>query len=680
MANQTIYPYGQGGTLPSSIGIVNDLFSGGADKALSAEQGKVLNENVGAFENIDLSSITEQDAFIRANGTWLIGNSGYKGVFLPVQPGETYVIQANSSRYSLFALLKRDTREEGAEPYYPDNYQRETVSSASFHTIEVPEDAHYLYMSTYFDGADHTPESLVRVNGIQNAVDDRMKVEMDLSDYVPQRAYPLPVGSWLTSGANDYRGIFVPCVSGRTYIVVPNAPYAVYYIFLKSNDTSSPVQFAEGYESMPPCYSGLGTFRLTAPGDATYLYLVSSFTGSGTYELPKNIYEVSSLSEIQEEIENFGAVSFPTTLKIGESQKVLYTRDNVLIKYGTENETDYIYFSDDLGKTWTSLENTYGDITHIHLFATGTILFCTSSAAYYTKDFVTVTESVVYDYDGSTSVPSGTRFYSIPKCHKDRVFIDGEEWHTFWDYIITTTNPRCWYSNDDGKTVRCAFAFGLQQLGGAIVSAKHVHDFQYNRYDGKFYCFTGDSASECHIMRGVFSGGSFAWEKLKTGGEYKLTSIYYAEGVFYAVTDFTEQSLADKKGILRCPINDIDADNYFYLFHATNELMGSAALSAYFCDNNGWRVASTDYLGGAKTLIAKNNWDLVWVDNSKNLRLWSMIGPNDNGDIYAQTSVPSGSSGSGETWLKLQSPSINLTEAMRNSGAKNFCDYKISKF
>lgn len=44
MANQTVYPYGTGGSLPSSIGIINDCVTGGADKAFSAEQGKYLNQ------------------------------------------------------------------------------------------------------------------------------------------------------------------------------------------------------------------------------------------------------------------------------------------------------------------------------------------------------------------------------------------------------------------------------------------------------------------------------------------------------------------------------------------------------------------------------------------------------------------------------------------------------------
>lgn len=44
MANNTVYPYGTDGQLPASIGVINDLSTGGADKALSAEMGKVLGQ------------------------------------------------------------------------------------------------------------------------------------------------------------------------------------------------------------------------------------------------------------------------------------------------------------------------------------------------------------------------------------------------------------------------------------------------------------------------------------------------------------------------------------------------------------------------------------------------------------------------------------------------------------
>lgn len=53
MPNITIYPFGVGGQLPASIGVINDLTTGGADKALSAEQGKVLNNRLTPLEKAD---------------------------------------------------------------------------------------------------------------------------------------------------------------------------------------------------------------------------------------------------------------------------------------------------------------------------------------------------------------------------------------------------------------------------------------------------------------------------------------------------------------------------------------------------------------------------------------------------------------------------------------------------
>lgn len=78
MANKTIYPYGSGGQLPSNIGIVNDLTTGGADKALSAEQGKILAQY--AF----LGSGTFADAYDKAKTTiayfpWLLEDTDEEG-------------------------------------------------------------------------------------------------------------------------------------------------------------------------------------------------------------------------------------------------------------------------------------------------------------------------------------------------------------------------------------------------------------------------------------------------------------------------------------------------------------------------------------------------------------------------------------------------------------------------
>ena len=682
MANNTVYPYGTSGSLPASVGIINDPFTGGSNKAFSAEQGKVLNEYINSPTAIDLSVLTEYGAFIKDNNTWAINYNNYKGKFLQVNPGEKYVIKGNGTNYTLCAILKSSTRENNGSVDYATGQSRFTVGKNEFYSFVIPTDGFVLYFTTY-STVDLSPSSITLVEPLytNRATDELLQSEIDLTDYPAIRAYPTKQGTWLTNSSSyPYYGLFIPCNGGDRFNVTSIQTSGVYYCFLKSKDTSVSVDPATGFSGIAPPYTKVGFNILIAPSDAKYLYIVASWDGLTNSILPTSIYKVANVYSTMPSAE---MNTFPSFLKIGDNTSVIYTRDNTIIRYGQENSTDYLYLSKDIGETWTTMENTLGDITHVHLFLDGTILLCTPQACYYTKDFVTVTQSTVYDYDGSESTPSGTRFYSIPKVHTERTIINGTEWHLFWDYILTTTNPRIWYSNDNGRTVHAAFAFGLQQINGTTISARHVHDFDYDRTTGKFYVFTGDSATEVHVLRGNYNNGLFTWEKLKTGGEYKLTSVDFHDGYFFAVTDYTEQSLANKKGIVICPTNDIDSDNFEYLFKATSQFMGSAALSTYFADKNGWRVCGTDYLGGNKTLIAKNGFNFVWVENSRTVRLWSMMGPNNAGEIYSHLSSTSGgggSSASDESWLKLNEPSFNLTKAMRESGAKDFCNYKINEY
>ena len=59
MANSTVYPFGPGGELPSGIAVVNDLTTGGVDKALSAEMGKSIGMVTDA--NVYDFSIADED-------------------------------------------------------------------------------------------------------------------------------------------------------------------------------------------------------------------------------------------------------------------------------------------------------------------------------------------------------------------------------------------------------------------------------------------------------------------------------------------------------------------------------------------------------------------------------------------------------------------------------------------
>ena len=64
MANSTIYPYGTSGSLPSSIGLVNDLTTGGVGKALTAEMGKYIGTMIGYLE---IGSCVEEGFYLVDN-------------------------------------------------------------------------------------------------------------------------------------------------------------------------------------------------------------------------------------------------------------------------------------------------------------------------------------------------------------------------------------------------------------------------------------------------------------------------------------------------------------------------------------------------------------------------------------------------------------------------------------
>lgn len=64
MANQTVYPYGTDGELPSSIGLINDLTTGGVDKALTAQQGVVIGQRLANVEAYEASANNLYDAIV----------------------------------------------------------------------------------------------------------------------------------------------------------------------------------------------------------------------------------------------------------------------------------------------------------------------------------------------------------------------------------------------------------------------------------------------------------------------------------------------------------------------------------------------------------------------------------------------------------------------------------------
>lgn len=108
MANTTVYPFGTGGQLPSSIGIVNDLTTGGANQALSAEQGKVLNERFVITGNVTRYEYPEIFGKYAIGTSALEANVGYwcTNVFV-LHDGET-VTPPTGPTANLFATVAEE--------------------------------------------------------------------------------------------------------------------------------------------------------------------------------------------------------------------------------------------------------------------------------------------------------------------------------------------------------------------------------------------------------------------------------------------------------------------------------------------------------------------------------------------------------------------------------------------
>lgn len=171
MANKTVYPFGANGQLPSSIGIINDRYTGGADNAWSAEQGKLLCLQVNG-ESVEVASsafleITSGGAFISSNSphSWisstridpttygrLINVSQYKGWEVNIHRVTGYAFR--------YAFLKDNYYADLESPHYctgttcfiiPDTDTTEVFT----HTI--PDDCNYIYVVVSLSGNDVQP-------------------------------------------------------------------------------------------------------------------------------------------------------------------------------------------------------------------------------------------------------------------------------------------------------------------------------------------------------------------------------------------------------------------------------------------------------------------------------------------------------------------------------------------
>lgn len=233
MENQTVYPYGTGGSLPSSIGIINDLTTGGANKALSAEQGKVLGNAIFgeagdvqepfSFEDAPLYNISlDSDNFY-----YFSTAKAYKAYCIPIPDNTKKIVFGldTSVGYNLCitktqvpvgshsgSTIASNYMATGCDGYAPNNGSayRMYLTGESELEITPSSTAKFIYLQkTYRGEDDRTPNSLVftiiaRDSGLVPRVEELEQREVS-SPTAPSSGVSLA----LTSGRVDDTGLIV---------------------------------------------------------------------------------------------------------------------------------------------------------------------------------------------------------------------------------------------------------------------------------------------------------------------------------------------------------------------------------------------------------------------------------------------------------------------------------------
>ena len=321
MTNQTVYPYGTEGSLPSSIGIINDITTGGADKALSAEMGKqigdVLYEDV--YEVKNLSIYTLQSYSLGASD-W---RSTGKHRAIPVTPGDVYRITVYSTEVSgaFYGFFTNSytvpTSASSPRPYVQgtdrqwvgisdEDFQEQgyvnksveiTVPATTAYLIICPKDG-LQYNTTWTVERKTTRMALVTKSSIVNNTTDggtdvplsaevgkHLASEMNKVFVSTDVEIPSATVNWMINSQNKWQN------SGqhKAVAVIPGSKIRLrsvnsqqpgnFYAWLTSAYTVPPTAgdsapYAGGYTERNYSYDEHGWYEWIVPADAAWLYIV----------------------------------------------------------------------------------------------------------------------------------------------------------------------------------------------------------------------------------------------------------------------------------------------------------------------------------------------------------------------------------------------------------------------
>ena len=222
MANKTVYPYGTNGRLPSSVGIINDLSTGGADKALSAEMGKYLNETIFGTESypipVDLSEYPLSNYVIASNNVWEDDTPGMS-VFIPLDNGQTKVSIGSSGGASIVAFLRDNTKVDGQTPNFSTSIPaRIQILNGETNVYDIPSDAAYLYATvrSQSDGSDISGRFSINWLVEQEGVVFKQDIVDNLDSNIPEKPLSAKQGNVLKGMIDGMKELNI-LVIGNSY-------------------------------------------------------------------------------------------------------------------------------------------------------------------------------------------------------------------------------------------------------------------------------------------------------------------------------------------------------------------------------------------------------------------------------------------------------------------------------
>ena len=292
MANKTVYPYGTGGSLPTSIGLINDLKTGGVDKALTAEQGKVLNEEINGEPSVILtvndSDLSSCGGSIRySDNTWVSAN-GYYGALIDVasyrgKDCKIYLGDGSGDHFDYAFVVSGFSKNTAVQ--YASGYSS-IVSSSQNVLVTIPDNAAYLYVYMVSPGVVYTPKKVEIIDysgGIRQEIEDVYNdidgiiLTINGNNLVSCGGTINNENKWYQS--SNYYGAIIDVSEyvGEKVQIIRNQQYSVTYTFLTAGPSwGNTPSYATGYSRVK--YGD--EVVVTIPNDAVYLYVYMNSTGT----------------------------------------------------------------------------------------------------------------------------------------------------------------------------------------------------------------------------------------------------------------------------------------------------------------------------------------------------------------------------------------------------------------